>query len=204
MNQYKIQTNKDKAEFNVAIDIVNVEELQNKILTAKTSDELIAGTVEYIELNKQFTEIEKATKKTIEEANAKSKLVKQKLADIEKQLKEVALKNIVTETKNKVNKETGEITEKVTHDLNTKLFSYTKGKKTAVVNTTAILDDPKKYGKFVKEVITYEVDFDAIHSANPSDIPWTDKTTKDKISVKKTLKPEDKEKLLETIKGIEL
>lgn len=185
MKKIKIKTSPAKVDVNTATSILNKDVLQAQIADAKEANELIKPGAYLSFLKQEFDKADKAFKKAVKVEADKAKVIKEEIADLETKLKAKALKVVkVTETQ-KVNQATGEVKRKLEHNLETKLFSYTPGKKGAVIDTKVLLDNPDKYKRFLKPITTYEVNFEEVNKAKAEELPWTEVETPDKISFKK-------------------
>ncbi len=199
INKVNIRTSSAKMDVKTATSITNKDALQHEIISTTTADELIKPAIILAKIKKQYDDADKAFKAAVKLEADKSKAIKTDIANIEKSLKENALRVMKIDTIQKINKETGEITKKIVHDLETKLFSYTKGSKTAIIDTKTILENPDDYKKFLKPVTTYEIDFNAINEAPSDELPWIENKTASKISFKK-ISDTDAKLLLERLK----
>lgn len=183
----EIKIKSTKAIINVATptEITNIHLLEQAIIKTKKVDEIIEPAIALDTLVKAYDIANKQLKETIKHETDKAKLVKEKIDSLKNAMKEKALKIVETNTIQKISKTTGEVTFKTEHNLPTEIFSFIPANKTAGIDHKEILANPSKYKKFVKEIVTYELDMEAIAEAEAEELPWTETVKEASISIKK-------------------
>ena len=185
----KLQKINEEIKLPIANQAFGIAEIKGDITDAKDASELVDPATKLSLLNQEYTSLQKEFKLAVKTVEEKSKAVKAEIAETTKLLKAKAIEIVKVEQVAKSKASTGEIYYKTTHNLDTKLFSYTPPKKEIMVDTDEILANPDKYQKFLK--VEYKLDLEKIAAASASELPQIEKNIEPRIALKKA-KPQEK------------
>lgn len=212
----KLNTIKDHANIKVSakvpVSLDNLDQVKLMLHEVKEGESLskvVIPTIYLVEAKEALTMAKKKLNEAIKEQQAQSKAIEVALDDLEKEVKETVLSRVeITKTPAKDksgNIKTdmfGEVEFKLSHNLDTELFSFTPATEKVVIDNEALLniyydeehlihDYPQLEGhidKIVKEVKTYEVDKEALNAYilehGAQGLPTKIVSTPEKISLK--------------------